>query len=49
VAYMEENSTYSVLVSKSEGKRPHGVSRHRWEDNVRKGLKRNWNDVHGVS
>jgi len=46
---MEENSTHCVLVSKSEGKRPHEVSRHRWEDNVTKGLKRNRNDVHGVS
>jgi len=46
---MGENGTYSVLVSKPEGKRPLGMSRHRWEDNVTMGLKINRNDVHGVS
>lgn len=49
MACMEENSMYSVLVSKYEGKRPRGVSRHRWEYNVTKCLNRNRNDVHGVS
>ena len=25
---------YKVLVGKSEGKRPLGIPRHRWEDNI---------------
>jgi hypothetical protein len=35
VARMGEGSMYRVLVGKSEGKRPLGRPRHRWEDNVR--------------
>jgi hypothetical protein len=27
-------NAYSILLSKSEGKRPHGRSRCRWEDNI---------------
>jgi len=46
---MGENSTYSILVSKPEEKRPLGMCRHRWENNVTVGLKRNRNDVHGVN
>ena len=34
MACMGENSTYNVLVSKHEGKRPLGMSRRRWEGNV---------------
>ena len=29
---------YRVLVGKPEGKRPLGRPRHRWVDNIRKGL-----------
>jgi hypothetical protein len=43
-----EKSTYRVVVSKSEGKKPLGRSRHSWEDNIKMGLKRNKNDVHGL-
>jgi hypothetical protein len=28
-------NAYTILVSKSEGKRPLGRHRHRWEDNIR--------------
>jgi hypothetical protein len=31
----EERKVYKVLVGKSEGKRPFGRSRHRWEDGIR--------------
>jgi hypothetical protein len=31
----EERSVYRVLVGKSEGKKPLGKPRHRWEDNIR--------------
>ena len=30
----ENKKTYRVLVKKPEGKRQHGRSRHRWEDNI---------------
>jgi hypothetical protein len=26
---------YRILVPKPEGKRPLGISRHRWEDNIK--------------
>jgi hypothetical protein len=32
---MEGSGVYSVLVEKSEGKRPLGGPRHRWEDNIK--------------
>ena len=36
VARMEEGrGVYKVLVGKSEGKRPLGRPRHRWEDNIK--------------
>jgi hypothetical protein len=35
----EERNAYRVLIGKPEGKRPHGSSRHRWEDNVKMDLK----------
>jgi len=31
----ERRSVYQVLVGKSEGKRPLGRPRHRWEDNIK--------------
>ena len=34
----EERGAYSVLVGKSEGKRPLGRQRHRWVDNIRMDL-----------
>jgi hypothetical protein len=34
----EEKGVYRVLVGKPEGKRPMGISRCRWEDNIRMDL-----------
>jgi len=34
----EERGVYRVLVGKSEGKRPLGRPRRRWEDNIRMDL-----------
>jgi hypothetical protein len=36
---MERRGVYSVLVGKSEGKRPLGRPRHRWKDNIKMDLK----------
>jgi hypothetical protein len=39
VAYMgDRRGAYRVLVGKSEGKRPLGRPRCRWEDNIKKDL-----------
>jgi hypothetical protein len=34
----ESGGIYKILVRKSEGKRPLGRSRHRWEDNIKMDL-----------
>jgi hypothetical protein len=34
----EERGLYRVLVEKPEGKRPLGIPRRRWEDNIRMDL-----------
>jgi hypothetical protein len=34
----EERVVYRVLVGKPEGKRPLGIPRHRWEDNIKMNL-----------
>ena len=40
VACMEQSrNAYRVLVGKTEGKRPLGRPRHRWEDNIRMDLR----------
>jgi hypothetical protein len=40
VAYMREGiGVYRVLVRRSEGKRPLGRPRHRWEDNIKLDLR----------
>jgi hypothetical protein len=31
-------NVYTILVGKPEGKRQLGISRHRWEDNIKNGL-----------
>ena len=39
VAHMgEKRGVYWVSVGKTEGKRPLGTPRHRWEDNIKMGL-----------
>jgi len=32
-------NVHNILVRKPEGKRPLGRTRHRWEDNIRMGLR----------
>jgi hypothetical protein len=32
--YGERSAIYRVLVGTPEGKRPNGISRRRWEDNI---------------
>jgi len=34
----ERRGIYRVLVGKPEGKRPLGITRHRWEDNIKMAL-----------
>ena len=34
----ERRVVYRILVGKSEGKRPHGRPRRRWEDNIKTDL-----------
>jgi hypothetical protein len=47
----ESRGVYRVLVGKSEGKRPLGKPRHRWEDNIKMDLQEvgwwgiNWIDL----
>jgi hypothetical protein len=36
--YVGGGGMCSVLMGKPEGKRPHGRSRHRWEDNIKMDL-----------
>ena len=33
---------YKVLVGKSEGRRPPGIPRHRWENNTKMDLRAKW-------
>jgi hypothetical protein len=35
----EETGVYRILVGRSEGKRPLGRPRHRWEDNIKMDLR----------
>jgi hypothetical protein len=35
-------NAYKILVGRSEGKRPIGKSRHRWEHNIRMDLRKIW-------
>jgi hypothetical protein len=38
-AWGEGRGVYRVLVGRPEGKRPLGKLRHRWEDNIKMGLR----------
>jgi hypothetical protein len=43
VACMREmRNAYKILARKSEGKRPLGLLRHSWEDNIRMDLREIW-------
>jgi hypothetical protein len=35
----EMRNSYNILVGNPQGKRPLGRPRHRWEDNIRKGIR----------
>jgi hypothetical protein len=35
VTYVGRRDVYRVLVGKPGGKRPHGIPRNRWEDNIK--------------
>ena len=49
VAHTAENrKTNRVLAKKPEGKRQHGRSRHRWEDNTKMDVKGNRMGHHGM-
>jgi hypothetical protein len=37
---VEGRDVYRILVGRSEGKRPLGRPRHRWEDNIKMGLRK---------
>ena len=37
--YGERRGAYRILVGKPEGKRPLGIPRHRWEDDMKVDLK----------
>jgi hypothetical protein len=42
----EKRNTFRLLVEKPEGKRPLGIPRHRWVDNIRMDLGEvGWSDV----
>jgi hypothetical protein len=46
VALMRDEKCIQLLVGKSDGKRPFGEPRHRWEDNIRMDLREIvWNGV----
>jgi hypothetical protein len=33
--HRSDGNTHSILLGKPEGKRPLGICRHRWKDNIR--------------
>jgi hypothetical protein len=37
---IEVGNNYKTVIEKPEGKRPLGRHRHRWDDNIRKDLKK---------
>jgi hypothetical protein len=44
---VEKRGAYRILVGTSEGRRPLGRPRHRWEDNIKIIFKK-WDGVHGL-
>jgi hypothetical protein len=45
----EKRNAYRLLVGKSEGKKPLGIPRRRWVDNIRMDLGEvGWGDVHWI-
>jgi hypothetical protein len=42
----EKRNAYRIFVGKPEGKRPQGIPRHRWEDNIKINLREiGWNGM----
>jgi len=46
--HVRRRGTYKVLVGKTEGKRPLGRPRHRWEDIIMDLLEVGWGEGHGM-
>jgi hypothetical protein len=45
----EVRGAYNILVGRSEGRRPLGRTRHRWEDNIKIDLRKTgFGDVHWI-
>jgi hypothetical protein len=42
----EKRNAYRILVGKPEGKRPLGIPRYRWEDNIKMDLREIYNSAH---
>jgi len=46
----EKRNAHRVLVGKVEGRRPIGIPRHRWENNIKVNIKgRAWDDVNWIN
>jgi hypothetical protein len=45
----EKRNAYRVLIGKAEGRRPLGIPRHGWENNIKVNIKgRTWDDVNWI-
>jgi hypothetical protein len=42
VARMGDKNAYRILVGKTEAKRPYGISKRRWKDNIKIALEDIW-------
>jgi hypothetical protein len=47
--WTEGRAAYRALVGKPEGRRPLGIPRRRWEDNIRMDLREVWMGGHGLN
>jgi hypothetical protein len=45
---LNRRGAYGILVGKSEGKRPLGIPRHRWENNIKMDLQEVGWRAHGL-
>ena len=45
---LDRRDAYGILVGKLEGKRPLGIPRHRWEDNIKMNLREVRCGAHGL-
>jgi hypothetical protein len=45
----EKRNAYRVLIGKVEGRRPLGIPRHGWENNIKVNIKgRAWDDINCI-